>query len=1042
MKWLNVPQQVMGFLFQHRVWTLVAGLILMALGVYHYLHLPMEAYPDFTNPLVRVITLYPGKGAEEVERLITIPIEKELNGLKRQIQLRSVSMFGLSVVSVVFQDNTPSSVTRQQVLERIRQADVPADVKPALDPDATPIGEIFRYTLESSYYDKTSLKALQEWEMEKAFRQVPGVVDVTSFGGPRKTYQVQLDSAQLKSYDISVEDVMEAIAEANGSTGANTIDVNHQAFAVRALGLINNIEDFKHIGIKTNAETGTPIRLEDVATVNVAPALRLGQVGKNADGDAVMGIVLMRRGENPAKVLNTLYQVLPDIRDKLPKGVLMKPLYDRMELMRRTMETIGENVLHGIGLVLIVLLIFLGDWQAALICASVIPFSLLVSFSGLTFLDTPANLLSLGAIDFGMIVDGTVVMVEHLVHRLSQKGRDLSQKDRIALVQQSTLEMIRPITVATLVIGLGFIPIFGFTGVAGKLFHPLAITMNLALFGALLASLTLVPILVSFFMTKKPYKEGRNIVLDLLTKGYKRLLLSTLRYKKMVLWVTLLLMFLGLAVTTKLGSEFLPQLDEGNIWLRANILPTSAVLPQATKTADHIRRILAAYPEVKNIVTQVGSPDDGTDPNLPSNIQCLIDLYPAKRWRPQWHENKQALVTAMDQSLDEILGLQTMFSQYIQDNVDEALSGGAKAQVALKIFGSDLNTLQHVAQDVLEVFHHTKGMTDVSQDRILGQPQYRIELDRDALNRYGLSIDSVEETVQIAVGGQVITQVQEGERRFDVVLRLNPEDRSSQHALHTLLIQLPNGGSIPLHNVAHIKEDNGAYFINRFQNERVVNVVANVRGRDLGGAVQDAQKRFKQTVTLPEGYRVVWAGQYDKQQEANSKLMVVAPLTLVTIFLLLLLLFRNMGLSLIALSAIPIALVGGILSLWLTGTYFSVSAGVGFLAAAGVSVQNSIILISAVLQASESVTLMAIFKGAVEKLRPILMAGLVAILGLLPAALSNGIGAQSQKPFAIAIIGSLILSTVFLPLIIPALLLQFRSSLSRLPSAKTGVPPQ
>lgn len=1023
----HVLQAAVHLVFRFRWISVLVALLLMALGVYHYTNLPMEAYPDFTDPLVRVITLYPGKGAEEVERLITIPLEKELNGLPRQKQLRSVSLSGLSVISVVFEDGIPSLQSRQQVLERLQQADLPNDAKPDLDPDATPIGEIFRYTLDSNYFNPLSLKATEDWDMEKAFRQVPGVVDVTSFGGPRKTYQIELDAGRLKAYNLSVQNVLQAIQAANGTTGANTINVNGQAFSVRALGLIKSIEDFQNIGIKVKADTGTPVRLGDIATIRIAPGLRLGQVGKNAESDVVMGIVLMRRGENPAQILKNLYAQLPQIVEKLPKGVDFKPLYDRMELMRRTMDTIGENVLHGILLVLLVLLIFLGDWQAALIASIAIPFALLLSFTGLTFLGVPANLLSLGAIDFGMIVDGTVVMVEHLIHRLAQAKPETTVAERVQLVERSTLEMIKPISIATGVIALGFIPILGFTGVAGKLFHPLAITMNLALFGALLASLTLVPVLISFLLTRKPRKEGKLWVIRKIRAAYTPVLSWSLRHPKSVLLSILVVVLLGFAGGLRLGSEFLPQLDEGNIWLRANILPTSTSLAEATGIADHLRRLIAAYPEVKNVVTQVGSPDDGTDPNLPSNIQCLIDLYPAKHWRSQWNQSKQALIADMDKTLDEIPGLQTMFSQYIQDNVDEALSGGAKGQVALKLFGPELPELQHWAEQSAEQFHHVGGLVDISVDHLLGQPQYRIEIDRTALERYGLSVDGVLQTIQVAVGGQVVTQVQEGERRFDVVLRLSPNDRSSQTELDNLFIQLPQGGSIPLSNIGKVVQDSGAYLINRFQNERVVNIAANVRGRDLGSAVQEAQAHIAKNIQLPDGYRAVWTGQFDKQQEANAKLMVVAPLTAVGIFILLMILFRQVRLSLIALSVVPVSLVGGIAALGLTGTYFSVSAGVGFLAAAGVSVQNSIILISAIQHPDKQQVgcAYAIFRGSLEKLRPILMAGSVAILGLLPAALSNGIGAQSQKPFAIAIIGSLLSTTLLVPILIPTLLAVF-----------------
>lgn len=1020
MKWISTDHIIRKAL-EFRYIVVAFALLLLMAGVWAFQNLSMEAYPDFTSPLVRVITMYSGKGAEEVERLVTIPLEKELNGIPGETKLRSVSLFGLSVVYVIFEDGADTKMVRQQVLERLAMANLPDDAKPELDPDASPVGEIYRYTLQSDYYDPMTLKALQDWQLEKAFRQIPGVIDVTSFGGPRKTYQVSLDLGRLKAYNLTVMQVFNAIRNANATTGGNYIENNGQAYVIRGLGLLKDRDDLADVVISAN-ERGTPIRVGDVAKLSVESGYRLGQVAKNHDDDVVEGIVLMRRGEDVSRVTSALYEKLPEIQASLPDGIRLVPLYDRLELVRNTIETISHNVAEGIVLVVAVLLLFMFNVRSALIAATVIPLSLLFAFLLLHVCHIPANLLSLGAVDFGIIVDGTVIMVEHIHHRLAQQKRLLPPVERLRFLIRSAQEVGKPILFSTLIIVLAFLPIFSFDGVAGKLFRPLAFTMNFALLGALVMTLTVIPVLCWFFLTAKPLQKSKSPVLSLAQKWYHPLLVKAFRYPAHLMGGIGLALLLSVFLFTRIGSEFLPALDEGNIWLRVTVLPTSVSLEQSIQIARKIRQRLMRYPEVKNVVSQIGSPDDGTDPNNPSNIEFLVDLMPAREWRPIWSKNKQQLVESMNRNLQAIPGIITTFSQYIQDNVDEAIAG-AKGPIVAKVYGSDLAVLQNLGNRISALMAQIPGMVDISGDKILGQPQYQISVDRDKANRYGINVDDIAKVIETAVGGKVATQILEGEQRFNVLVRLDKPYRSSSAALHHVLMGAPNGALIPLSEVANLVVANGATFIPRSDNSRVVTVKAAARGRDLGGVVQDAQQLIARELKLPEGYRLIWGGQYENQRQANERLSVAIPVTLALIFLFLFTLFRNTSEALMAMAPIPLTLIGGVSALALTGTYFSASAGVGFIAAMGVSVQNGVVMLSYIKQLHKSRmgSYNAAFRGGLAKLSPVLMAGTLAILGLIPAAISNGIGSQSQKPFAIVIIGGLFSATLLTIFVIPAL---------------------
>lgn len=997
------------------------AILLILTGIYCLKTLDIEAYPDFTNPIVQVITQMPGKSAEEVERLATIPLEKNLNGIPNEQKLYSSSLFGLSVIKVVFADGLPSSLIRQQVLERIYQTELPDGVKPVLGPDASAIGEIYRYTIESDYYNPMTLKAIEDWQMEKAFKQVPGIIEVNSFGGPVKTYKVILNHEKVRFYNLDVGEIFDAIKASNSTGGGHYISKNDQAYIVRGLGLYSDIESIENTVI--TSRNGIPIRVKDVGIVAIEPAVRIGQVGKNLDNDVVEGIVLMRKGENPTKTIKNLQNKLPDIKAQLPKGVHLKPFYERSELIHNTMHTIGHNVICGIVFVIIVLFAFILDLRITLIASLVIPLALGFAFTLFKIFDIPANLLSMGAVDFGIIVDGAVILMENIFRCLTEYKWQLTQTKKEAIIYKAVKEVGNVITFSTIIILCCFLPILAFDGVAGKLFHPLAFTMGFSLIGAVITSLFFLPAISAIYMPVKNIQEKDNKILDKITNIYRKFLNKILEeLPKEFLSLVGGMFVVALTLFCFIGSEFLPNLDEGNIWLRVTVLPRSTTIEHSVEVAREIREILLQYPEVKNVISHIGSADDGTDPNLLSNIENMVDLKLAKDWRWKWHKNKQKLIQDMSEKLSDIPGITTYFTQYIQDNVEEAVSG-SKGQVVVKIYGSDLYELQKLQDQTLAVLSNVKGIVDLSYDQIIGQPQYQIKIDRVKASRYGLRSDDIQKVVEIAIGGKNATQVLENEKRFDIFLRLEAKDRNSYRKIQNIIVKTPEGISVPLSNVTDISTDNGAMIITRSENSRAAIVRFNIRGRDLGSTVKDAQKELDKKLQLPDEYRIKWAGQSESQKSANTRLAIILPITLILIGVILHLNYKSKRLVLIAMSPILVTLSGCIFALFVTRTYFSISAGVGFIAAIGVSIQNGVILLSSIIRQNKLNTnlISAIEKGAIQKLRPVLTASLVAILGLLPAALSNGIGAQSQKPFAIAIIGGLSVGTFFTIFLIPLL---------------------
>ena len=1001
------------YVLKNKKIVLILSVIMMLTGLFCLKTLDIEAYPDFTSPMVQVITEMSGKSAEDVERLATIPLEKELNGIPHEKMLYSNSLFGLSVIKVVFDDNMPSNLIRQQVLERISQADLPEDIKPQLGPDASPIGEIFRYTLESDFYNPMTLKALEDWDMERAFKQVKGVINVNSFGGPVKTYKVILNHEKIRFYNLDVREVYDAIKQSNSTAGGHYIDNNNQAFIVRGIGLFTDIESLKNTVI--SSQKGTPIRIKDVGEVVIEPAVRLGQVGKNFNDDTVEGIVLMRKSENPSKTIKNLKRSLPDIISELPKGVKLVPIYDRSTLINNTMKTISHNVILGIFFVVVILYAFIKNLRLTLITSLTIPLALSFAFILFKIFSIPANLLSMGAVDFGILVDAAVILAENIYTKISGYKNNLTECRKKVLVYKAVKEMWQPIFFSTLIILCCFLPFFLFNGVAGKLFHPLAFTMGFSLIGAVITSLFIIPVLVSKFLHSVKIKEQPEIF----GKFYEKLLDKTLKSPKKFFIILGGILISSFILLPFIGSEFLPNLDEGNIWLRVTVIPRSTTINHSVEVARQIRETLLKYPEVTNVISHIGSADDGEDPNLLSNIENMVDLKLSKKWRFKFHKNKQKLINDMERSLNEIPGITTYFTQYIQDNVEEAVSG-SKGQVVLKIYGHDLYNLQKLQDEAVELLGKVRGIVDISYDQIIGQPQYQIKADRTKAARYGLKSDDIQKVIEIAIGGKNATQIIKNEKRFNVFLRLEQEDRNSLEKLENIIVKTPDGISVPLSNVANITNDNGAMIITRSENQRVAIIRFNIRNRDLGSTVNEAEKLLKKELKLPDNYRIKWAGQSESQKSANIRLGIILPLTILLISAILFIHYKKKRYVGIALCTILPVLSGAIFILFLTKTYFSISAGVGLIAAIGVSIQNSVIILSSLIK-TNTLGDEELKSLACKRLRPVLSASLVAILGLMPAALSNGIGAQSQKPFAITIIGGLTFGTVITIFLVPLL---------------------
>ncbi|MBI1271936.1 CusA/CzcA family heavy metal efflux RND transporter [bacterium] len=1009
------------WLIGKRIFVIFVLLVSLGCGVVAYRKLPLEAFPDIASMQVRVITQVPGKAPEEVERLVTIPLEKELNGIPSGKPPRSISIFGLSVVTVVFDGHAEPYTARQQVLERLANLDLPEGIKPEIEPNASPVGEIYRYTLQGSHWSSMDRKETQDWLLNRLFKSVDGIVDSTGFGGPIRTFLVEMDPGRLRAFGVSQNDIRRAIARSNDSTGGSYIVSNDQRYMVRGLGLLKSIEDIEGVVISSNRE-GTPVRVKDVATVKISAAVRKGQVGLDDDDDAVEGILLMRRGDNPSRVIENLKEAWGDIESQLPEGMKIVPLQDRTALVDKTIETISHNVAEGIVLVVVILMLFLFQVRSALICSIVIPTALLASCIALKGLNISANLLSLGAIDFGIIVDGSVIMVENIMRRIGKVGDDPDSL-RIGICEAAS-EMAKPILFSTAIIALTFLPILTFEHVEGRLFKPLAVMMNLVLLAAAFSTILVVPVICYMVFRLRPPVHRENPIVIKLENFYSGLTGILQKRAKAVLSCFLVFFALSASMVPHLGAEFIPELEEGNIWLTANIRPVSVSLENAVEIARKIRKVMRSYPETTSALTQIGSPDDGTDPNPFNLIAVLVGLRPQSEWRSSFH-SKEDLIHSMNEEINRVVpGLFLSFSQCIKCSMEEAMSGVKNGEYAVKIFGPDLQVLDGLAGRLGGILRSIPGIVDVGQDNILGQPQMIIEIDRKAAAREGISTEEVLDIVETSIGGQVVTRILEGERRFEVVLRLAESYRDNLNELGNIEVTAPSGLKLPLRQIARVRQVEGANSILRDENKRRVAVFANIRGRDLGSTVLDSQRRIARELKLPPGYSISYAGEFERARAAGERLSLVVPATLVIIFILLYLAFDSAYLATLTMSAVPVAAAVAIVVLFLSRTTISVSSGVGLIVLFGLSIQNAVIVVSAMKTMMDMEAIgaaEAIGKAATAKMNAVVIAALVAAVGLAPAAMSTGIGSQSQKPFAIVIACGILPATLLTLLLLPAL---------------------
>jgi heavy metal efflux system protein len=1007
--------RILVFCLQQRVLVIGLTLIMVGLGVVSFERLPIQAFPDVQNVFVQVVTQDPGQAPEEVEKMVSLPIEKEMNGLPHLINMRSVSIFGLSVVTLTFDDDAEDYFSRQQVLERLRNVELPPDLTPVLGPLSTGVGEIYRFVLRAPGMTLVEQRALEDWVIEPRLRSVRGVADVVSFGGGIKQYQVNVNLDRLKSYQLSITDVFDAIANNNRNTGGGYIEHGDEALVVRGVGLVSSLEEIGEILITTR--DGLPIKVKDLAEVTVGPQPRTGIVGYNHRDDVIEGVVLLIKGRDPVGVLTELKEKIADLNtNRLPSGVKIEPIYDRTELIQHTVQTVEHNMLEGAALILIILMVFLRSAIVAAIVTLVIPLSLLFAFILVDLKGVSANLISLGAIDFGIIVDGAVVLVEGIMVKITL---DVMRGENIGHMRQTMLmtaaDMGRTILFSQAIIIAAFLPIFTFQRVEAKIFSPMAFTFSFALLGSLLVTLTLIPVLLSYLLGPR-LREQHNALVQGMERQYRRLLEFVLERPRQFLMGAVAALVFALSLLFFIGTEFMPKLDEGNIWLTVT-LPTPISLDKAKDVERGIRARIEEFPEVESVLTQLGRPEDGTDPKGFNNLEILVALNPRDTWR---FSHKDDLVTAMNDKLAVFPGVQLNFSQVIQDNVEEAISG-VKGEIAVKIFGDDLKILQDKADQVVRILKSTKGSTDVAAEQQAGLAQAVIAVDRAKIARYGVAVDDVEDVIEIAVGGKTASQLLEGNRRFDISVRMQKDYRSSVAALENLGVKSPSGVRIPFAELGDIKVDIGASRISREENSRRIAIKCNLIGRDQGGFVAEAMPRVAKEVSLPPGYRIVWAGQFENQQRAMKRLSIIVPISLTLIFVLLFWTFQTMRHALLIVMNVPFALIGGLVMLWLTGIHLSVSAAVGFIALFGIAVQNGLILVSQLNALVREGMPMhdAIIAGGASRLRPVVMTALMAMLGLLPAALSQGVGSETAKPFAVVIIGGLVTSTILTLTILP-----------------------
>lgn len=1012
--------QLVRFSLKNKVASFILAGVIVVWGLYAFKHLTIEAFPDPTDTQVQVITLYPGQPTEEVERRVSIPLERALNGTPELFRLRSISLFGLSFVTLTFEDGVEAERARQRVLERLPDAELPDGISPSLGPLATPIGEVYRYTVSGS--DPMALRTIQDWTIRPRIMQVPGVADVVSYGGLEYQIQVIPDPAKMASLGVGLDRIFDALEKASGNASGGYVERGSEAFVIRSLGIFNDLEDINAVRVAFN--DGVPVRVKDVATVLEGYAPRQGVVTRDFNEDTVEGIILMRRGENPSQVLAALRDKIDDLNERvLPDGVLIEPFYDRTELVNTTLKTVFTNLTEGALLVTLVMFLFTFSLRAALIVAAVIPLSLLTSFLYLHTKGMSANLLSMGAVDFGIIVDGAVIIVEHLFFRLS---RDPPQNQKLASkrIAQAVSEVARPTLFSLLIIIAAYIPIFALERVEGRMFGPMAHTVVSALVGALVVSFTLVPVLSLLSMSKRPISPRQSPLVTWSRKLYKPVLSFSLKNPVAIGILAAGAMASALVLMPRLGSEFLPELNEGSLYVTFT-LPENISLTEGRKLTPKIKDLMRRTPEITGLLTQIGRPEDGTDPTLNNNFEVFVKLKPMKEWRPD-KKTLDDLIAEIDVNLMEIPGIEYNFSQPIRDNVNENISGQF-GQIAVKIYGEDLEILQELAEQVKNQILTVPGAADVGIVKSGEVPQIAVQPDRAALARYDLDLEDVQDFIETAMGGHVASEMWQGEKRFDVVVRLPQSTREDVGAIERVMLPLEDGALIPLSAVADVNMGVGRAAITRESARRYVGIRMNVRNRDMGSFVAEASAKTEAAVSLPPGYELTWGGEFENQERAMARLQLVVPLALAITFLLLFFAFGTISDALIVLIHVPFALVGGLVGLAIAKMPISVSAVVGFIALLGQAVLNGVLVISAIkarLRDGYSPN-EAVFRGAFDRLRAVLMTALLASLGLLPAALSHAIGSETQRPLAVVVVTGSISAALLTLLVLPVTYLMF-----------------
>jgi len=1021
----RIIKAVLSFSLRNRFFIFFVTALLAVGGYISFKNISIDAFPDVTNTSVTIISQWPGRSAEEVEKFVTRPLEIAMNPAEKKTSIRSSSLFGLSVVKVTFDDDVDYAFARLQINNHIADANLPDGVNPSIEPPYGPTGEIYRFTLSSSKRSARDLKTIEDWVVEREIRAVPGVADINSFGGEVKTYQITVDPQKALQYGVSALELYDAVSKSNVNVGGDVIEQSGQAYVVRGIGLLNNIDEIKNVVI--NNVKGTPIYVKTIGEVTESALPRLGQVGRDRDPDVIEGIVVMRKGENPSQVIKALKVKLHDLNTNiLPDDVKISTFYDREDLVNFATHTVLHNMFEGIIFVTVIVFLFMADWRTTLTVSLIIPLALLFAFVCLKLKGMSANLLSMGAIDFGIIIDAAVVMVEGIFvildHKALEVGMDKFNKlSKLGLIKKACLVNGKGIFFAKLIIITGLLPIFSFQKVEGKMFSPLAWTLGFALLGALILTFTFVPALASVLLNKN-VKERHNVVVEFITRSLMQINGLCFKFRKFMLPFALVFLALAIFSFKFLGTEFLPELNEGAIYVRATG-PLSTSLGQSVKLSNEMRKVFLSFDEVKQVLSQTGRPNDGTDATGFYNIEFHVDIYPQEQWKRK--ETKEELIQRMQEKLKYIPGIDLNFSQPISDNVEEAVSG-VKGSIVVKMFGDDYKFIERKEDSIYNILKGVKGIEDLGVLRDMGQPELQINLNQAKMAQYGVAAADANAVIETAIGGKAATQIYEGERKFDLRIRYPDNFRNNIAAIGDLRVPSISGNKVPLREISEIKKITGISMIYRDDHKRYGAIKFSIRGRDMGSTIKEAQDKVEEKIKLPRGYFLEWAGDFENQQRASKRLTQVVPISLLLIFFILFILFGNVTDSLLVLNNVPFAIAGGILALLITGVNFNISAGIGFIALFGICVQNGVILITRFklnIRELKRKTLWsfsdALKEGVQDRLRPVVMTAMMAAIGLLPAAISNGIGSEASKPLAIVVIGGLITNTSFNLFIFP-----------------------